>query len=83
MAQDLADDHKPLVLTAAELCVVTGRKRYRAQSKVLAQLGITHRIRPDGMPLVSRTHFEEIMGSLPSSSDLRSVEPDWSHLDAP
>ncbi|HJX17773.1 MAG TPA: DUF4224 domain-containing protein [Acidiferrobacterales bacterium] len=52
-----------LILSHAELCAVTGRSRYRAQAKALTRLGISHRVQPDGFPLVSRAHFEEIMSA--------------------
>lgn len=67
-----------LTLTAAELQEITGKRRYRAQARALAQMGISYRIRPDGFPLVARSHFDEIMGA--ESSRRREVEPDWSAM---
>lgn len=70
-----------LILSHAELCAVTGRSRYRAQSKALTRLGFSHRVRPDGFPLVSRAHFEEIMGAESHTPPSATTEPDWSTLD--
>jgi len=71
-----------LVLSHVELQAITGRNRYRAQARILARLGITYRLRPDGFPLVSRAHFEAIMGPDTPSPDRKAEEPNWSALDA-
>lgn len=71
-----------LVLSHEELCAITGRSRYRAQARALARTGISYRLRPDGFPLVSRTHFEAIMGSDTGNPALSTIEPNWSALDA-
>jgi len=71
-----------LILSHEELCMLTGRRRYSAQSRALAQMGISHRLRPDGFPVVSRAHFEEIMGPESTSRTPTVSEPDWSVLDA-
>lgn len=75
-------DIPSLILSHAELCAVTGRCRYRAQAKALARMGINHRIRPDGFPLVSRAHFEAIMGAEGPATTRKPTEPDWSTLNA-
>jgi hypothetical protein len=71
-----------LILSHQELCAVTGRSRYRAQSRALARMGISHRLRPDGFPIVSRTHFEAIMGSDTALPSPLATEPNWGALDA-
>lgn len=70
-----------LILSHEELSALTGRRRYRAQARALARMGITHRLRPDGFPIVSRAHFEQSMGLSPPPSE-RAVEPNWSAFDA-
>lgn len=54
-----------LILNQEELFALTGRRRYRAQSRAFTRMGISCWLRPDGFPIVSRTHFEEIMGAEP------------------
>lgn len=70
-----------LILSHAELCAVTGLSRYRAQARALARMDISYRLRPDGFPIVSRTHFEAIMGGAAPAVE-RPTQPDWSALDA-
>jgi len=72
----------PLVLTPEELVALTGKRRYRAQSRALSRMGISHRLRPDGFPVVSRAHFEEIMGAESTARPATASEPDWSAMDA-
>lgn len=72
----------PLILSHEELCAITGRRRYSAQAKALARLGISHRVRADGFPLVSRAYFERIMGADNNASTRKLTEPDWSPLNA-
>lgn len=69
-----------VVLTDVELRQVTGLSRYRAQARALARMGISYRLRPDGFPLVSRVHFEEIMGTEHSRAR-PEPKPNWSALD--
>lgn len=71
-----------VVLTGVELRQITGLSRYRAQARALARMGISYRLRPDGFPLVSRVHFEEIMGTEHSRARAEP-KPNWSALDGP
>ncbi len=69
-----------LILSQDEIGVLTGRHRYRAQARALARMGISYKLRPDGFPIVSRVHFEQVMGaSMPRAE--RATEPNWSVLD--
>lgn len=70
-----------LVLNHEEIRALTGRRRYRAQARALARMGISYRLRPDGFPIVSRAHFEEIMGTTSPAVE-KATQPDWSALDA-
>lgn len=72
----------PLILSLEELRAITGRSRYRAQARALARMGISYRMRPDGLPLVSRAHFEEIMGTESRTHPSDATEPDWNALNA-
>lgn len=69
-----------LILSHKELCVLTGLRRYRAQARALARMDITFRLRPDGFPIVSRAHFEAIMGTESNIPPSAATEPDWSAL---
>jgi hypothetical protein len=67
-----------ITLTAEEIKAITGKQRHRAQARALAMMGVSFRIRPDGFPLVARSHFEHVMGAEKSA---QGVSPNWSALD--
>jgi hypothetical protein len=71
-----------LILSHEELCMLTGRRRFSAQTRALARMGISHLLRPDGFPIVSRAQFEAIIGAESTSRPSTVSEPDWSALDA-
>jgi len=48
------------LLTKEELAELTGRERPSAQARALVRMGIPHRTRPDGSPVVLRVHLEVI-----------------------
>ena len=68
-------------LTSEELTAITGRVRWSAQLRWLRMNGFTVLRRADGMPLVSRAHFEAVMGGsdLPNGGKT-DVEPDYDSL---
>jgi hypothetical protein len=47
-----------IVLTKEELGELTGKERPSAQVRALGRMGIPHRTRPDGSPVVLRVHLE-------------------------
>lgn len=51
-----------IVLSQDEIIKITGLRRYTAQSRQLAKMGIEHRLNAAGEPIVSRQHFEQVMG---------------------
>lgn len=68
-----------MFLTGEELTLLTGKKQRTAQRVALNKMLIQHITRPDGMPLVSRSHLEtrldgKIQTSLESNKD---IKPDW------
>lgn len=65
-----------MFLTIANLVVLTGKVRYTAQARALARMGIDHRIRPDGFPLV----LEKVLTPDLAKGKLSVSEPDWSAL---
>jgi hypothetical protein len=67
MAFLTAEDRRELTgaalnLTEAELREITKRRRYSAQAKQLRAMGIRFISRPDGFPLVARTHYLSLFG---------------------
>ncbi len=66
-------------LTNHELQTLTGRKRYSAQVRVLAIMGLRFLVRPDGRPIVSRLAFESAMGN--DAAHLIEAEPNFEALD--
>lgn len=57
-----------LLLTQGELEDLTGFKNRGRQLEELRRLGIEHRERRDGFPLVSRRAFERAMGGEPDNA---------------
>lgn len=41
------------ILTPDELVLLTGKKQPGAQVRALAQMGVPHKVRPDGSPVVT------------------------------
>jgi hypothetical protein len=66
-------------LTPPEIVALTQRRRRRAQVEALRHLGIEHRVRPDGSPVVLRAHVEAVLGGV-APAMLKDPEPDWSAL---
>ena len=69
-----------LSLTKNELIEITGKERPSAQIKWLRSQGFTVVPRADGLPLVSRNHFEAMMGGEHYQSKALIHEPDFSSL---
>ena len=70
----------PIYLTIEELKEITGRVNATAQIKWLRSQGFTVLLRSDGRPLVSRNHFEAMMGGQHYPSKAQVYEPDFSTL---
>lgn len=68
-----------ICLTLEEIREVTGFKKFSAQLRWFRQQGFVVRKRADGMPLVSRTHFHQMMGGNPLSKSSEQ-EPDFGAL---
>jgi len=69
-----------LCLTHDELVEITGLKKFSAQLRWLRKEGFVVKRRADGMPLVSRAHFESMMGVVLSQQNNIYQEPDFSSL---
>ena len=70
----------PIYLTIEELKEITGRVKASAQIRWLRSQGFTVLPRADGRPLVSRNHFEAMMGGQHYQSKAEVHEPDFSAL---
>lgn len=68
----------PIYLTSDEVREITGRVKASAQIRFLRSQGFTVIPRADGTPLISRTHFEVMMGGSHYSSKPQNFEPDFS-----
>jgi len=66
-----------LFLTQEEIQELTGRKRYSSQSVALKQMGIDHKTRHDGRPIVLLSTLEQ---SAKAANQDRYDEPDWGAL---
>ncbi|WP_426195040.1 DUF4224 domain-containing protein [Massilia sp. DWR3-1-1] len=68
-----------MFLTPDELVEMTGRKQMRAQAVALTHLGVIHKIRADGKPLVLRAHVEQLLGAgiAPRAKAAPHFEPNW------
>ena len=74
-------DKQLIYLTEEELIGITGLRRYRAQFNWLIKNGFKVIIRADGKPIVSRTHFESIMGGVNTAiKTLCAPEPNYKAL---
>lgn len=71
-----------ICLTKEEIIKITGRKKPSAQIKYLRSQGFTVVPRADGTPLVSRNHFEAMMGGMHYQSKPVDVQPDFSSFHA-
>lgn len=63
-----------LILTPEEIKEVTGKARRGAQTRELRRLGLEVKVRADGVPIVSRQHFElKFGGNVSSESEDKVV----------
>ncbi|MBL4573846.1 MAG: DUF4224 domain-containing protein [Gammaproteobacteria bacterium] len=70
----------PINLTSDELKEVTGRQKSTAQLRWLRRNGFTALLRADGIPLVSRAHFEAKMGGYLPGTKPQNFEPNYGAL---
>lgn len=69
-------------LTKAEIRDLTDAVWLSAQIRALNEMGIEHRVRPNGTIAVLRSHVERLLDPAPGSKVSDPVEPDWGLLDA-
>jgi hypothetical protein len=73
-------DPEPLWLTNDELRGVTGKRRRTHQAAWLRENGFQFKERADGSILVSRRHFEYVMGGILDRMFIGFPEPDFETL---
>ena len=66
-----------MFLEPAEIQALTNRQRYKAQRRVLNEMGIESRPRADGSLAVLRSHVEAELGGAPGRQKNQSDEPNW------
>lgn len=71
-----------MFLDADQLIELTRKKRSNAQATVLKQMGIEHRLRPDGTVVVSTAHVERVLGGEVFAKKAKVAEPNWDLLNA-
>ena len=52
-----------MILSAAEIVAITGRRRFTAQCRALMAMGIRYAVRTDGSPVVSRAAVDAVLGA--------------------
>ena len=56
------------LLTEFDLYRLTGKLQPRAQVAMLKKMGVPHKVRPDGMPIVTETAVEEYVTGKPQAA---------------
>jgi len=67
-------------LTKQEIKDITGAHWHARQIEILADLGIPCKIRPDGLPIVSRLAYEQAMGAQPGTAANDEIQPDFTAI---
>lgn len=66
-----------IFLDEDEIQAVTHKKRPSAQHRVLNEMGVTHKVRPDGSIIVLRSHIEQQLGGSVAGSKKKDPVPNW------
>lgn len=69
-----------MFLADDDIQALTKRKRCDAQLRVLAQMGIEYKRRPDGTLAVLRSYVEKVFGEGVTSTPRRKTSPDFSQV---
>lgn len=72
-----------IFLSLTEVIDLTHRRTRNSQVSALRQMGIDHKVRPDGSLVVLRAHIEKTFGATLATGKIKKKsEPDWSALHA-
>lgn len=69
-----------MFLTPEEITELTGRKTRPAQVRVIKALGLNHRIRPDGFPVILQEHVKKQFDGMTQDSVNKESEPNWDNM---
>lgn len=68
-----------MFLDPEQIKELTGKRQRAAQVRMLRAMGITHRLRGDGTPIVLTSHIEKLLdGDILTEKHRR--EPNWNNL---
>ncbi len=76
-----SNDHP--FLEPSEIHSMTNKVRRPAQTRVLNNMGIEHKVRPDGSIAILRAHINNVFGGNPSelsSNKPKVVLPNWAAI---
>jgi hypothetical protein len=73
-------DKMSMFLRADEIREMTQRMHHKAQAAALNALGIVHKLRADGSPLVLRAHVEEALGMRRGTRKSKEPEINWTAI---
>lgn len=74
------DFEKPIYLTEQEIVGITNYRRSSAQLRWLREQGFKAKLRADRTVLVSRAHFERVMGAIMEVKPEHDPEPRFDAL---
>lgn len=71
-----------LFLEPSEIEGLTNRVRPKAQAKALRQLGVEHKVRPDGSVAILREHVNNVFGGNTTATQRRHkpTGPNWAAI---
>ncbi len=72
-----------MILSHEELIELTGKKAKPAQVQALRYIGLEFRLRPDGSPIVLKSHVEKVFGGSQESKNddpYYGIMPDFSKV---
>jgi hypothetical protein len=70
-----------LFLTPEEIKQLTGKEKRNAQIRALNQMGIVHKVRADGSPVVLESHVNKVLGGSVQTKN-KEAEPNWGAMHA-
>lgn len=70
-----------LFLTPEEIQELTGKEKRNAQIRALNKMGIIHKVRADGSPVVLESHVNKVLGGVVQATHKES-EPNWGGMNA-
>lgn len=78
--QYLNAQKSPILLTRSEVIDLTHKMTRKAQIIALRQMGIDHKVRPDGTVVILRSHVEKVLGGGISNNARIEIQPNWSAI---